>query len=247
MGDVMAIVMAAGKGTRMNSDLPKVLCEVCGRPMIHFVVDALQFVGIERTVVVVGHRAHDVRSALAGRDGIEFVEQTAQLGTGHAVMVCREQIRAHDGAILILAGDSPLTQTSSLTSLLAEYQKARPACILGTLHKQDPSGLGRILRDGAGKFCGIVEEREADARQREITEVNMSTYVFDSSALLGALSQLTNSNRQGEYYITDCPAVLIQQGLDVRALPVLAECESLSINTVEELCIVEAEMQRRGY
>jgi bifunctional UDP-N-acetylglucosamine pyrophosphorylase/glucosamine-1-phosphate N-acetyltransferase/UDP-N-acetylglucosamine pyrophosphorylase len=247
MDKPLAIVLAAGKGTRMKSDLPKVLCQVCGRPMIHFVLDALQAAGVERQVVVVGYRADDVRRELAGRPQVTFAEQKEQLGTGHAVMMCREQLAGHHGPVLILAGDSPLAQRESLAAVLSEFQRSRPACVLGTLHKTDPRGLGRIVRDPHGKFTAIVEEKDATDEQKRVTEVNMSTYVFDNRELLHALGQIDNQNRQREYYLTDCPSLLAREGKDVRALPVLKPCEALSINTLDELKIVEAEMRKMGY
>ena len=246
MSECLAIVMAAGKGTRMQSDLPKVLCRVCERPMVEFVLDALQQSGVNRAALVVGYRADEVRRVLSERRGIVFVEQEQQLGTGHAVMVCRDEIAGHAGPVLVLAGDSPLTQSSSLTCLLEDFRRDRPACILGTLQSEDPHGLGRIVRDSAGNFEAIVEEKDATPEQRQINEVNMSTYVFDSRELLHALDHLDNDNQQGEYYITDCPGILKTEGKRVRALPVLQPCEALSVNTVEQLQVVEAEMERRA-
>lgn len=241
-----AVVMAAGKGTRMKSDLPKVLFEVCGRPMVCYVVDALRAVGVERIIVVVGYRGDLVRQALDGYDDVRFAEQTEQRGTGHAVMVCREYLTGHEGPVLVLTGDSPLVQTSSLSSLLADFAQRPAALVMGTLHKRDPRGLGRIVRDDQGEFLGIVEEKDATEQQRAITEVNMSTYVFDTPSLLYALDQLTDNNQQREYYITDCPGILRQAGETVRALPVLQPCEALSVNTIDELRVVESEMRRLG-
>jgi UDP-N-acetylglucosamine diphosphorylase/glucosamine-1-phosphate N-acetyltransferase len=246
MNKPMAIVMAAGQGTRMKSELPKVLFPVCGRPMVEYVLDALNVSGVDRRVIVVGYRAEDVQKTLADYEGLEFVEQTKQLGTGHAVQVCRENLTGHDGAVVVLTGDSPLVQTSSLKQLLDEFGRTRPACILGTLHKNDAAGLGRIVRDSSGQFTGIVEEKDATDEQRTITEVNMSTYVFDAVELLDALEKLTNDNRQGEYYLTDCPGIMKKEGKDVRALPVLDPCEALSINTIDDLKVVEDEMRRLG-
>jgi bifunctional UDP-N-acetylglucosamine pyrophosphorylase/glucosamine-1-phosphate N-acetyltransferase/UDP-N-acetylglucosamine pyrophosphorylase len=247
MSESMGVVLAAGKGTRMNSDLPKVLFEVCGRPMIHFVLDAMEAAGVKRQVVVVGYRGDEVRRVLADRRSVEFAEQTEQLGTGHAVMMCQEQIRQHTGAVMILAGDSPLAQKTSLSHLLTTYRADHPACILGTLHREDPTGLGRIVRNEAGDFQAIVEDKDATPAQQLVTEVNMSTYCFDSHELLWALERLRNDNRQNEYYITDCPGILKQAGKDVRASAVLKPCESLSINTIDELRIVESEMRNMGY
>ena len=247
MSNPLAVVLAAGKGTRMKSDLPKVLCQVCGRPMVHFVLDALEAAGVQRQIVVIGYRGEDVRRELIGRQGVTFAEQTQQLGTGHAVMMCRPQLEQHQGPVVVLAGDSPLTQTASLSAVLAEYDRLRPACVIGTLHKPDPSGLGRIVRDPQGNFVGIVEDKDATPEQKLITEVNMSTYVFDCRELLHALDQLDNNNRQREYYLTDCPSILRREGKAVLALPVLKACEALSINTVDELKVVEDEMRKLGY
>lgn len=240
----LAIILAAGKGKRMGSDLPKVLLPVCGRPMLRFVLDAVRASGIERAVVVVGHRAELVREELAGEAGVSFAEQTEQLGTGHAVMMCREPLAKHAGPVLVLAGDSPMVQVSSLKAVLAEFAAKRPACLMGTATKLDPTGLGRVVRDAAGNFLAIVEEKDATPEQRAVTEVNMSTYVFESSDLLWALDQLTSDNAQREYYLTDCPGVLKKAGKTVLAANVLQPCESLSINTPAELSIVEDEMRK---
>jgi bifunctional UDP-N-acetylglucosamine pyrophosphorylase/glucosamine-1-phosphate N-acetyltransferase/UDP-N-acetylglucosamine pyrophosphorylase len=247
MSNPVAVVLAAGKGTRMKSDRPKVLFEALGRHLIDHVIDSLQRAGVERILVVVGYRGDDVRRALAGHRGVEFVEQSQQLGTGHAVQVCRGQLDGHDGPVLIVAGDSPLIQSDSVRRLLGEYQADCPACILGTLHKADPSGLGRILRDESGRFLGIVEDKDATDSQRQITEVNMSTYVFHGPDLLHALQRLRADNRQQEYYLTDCPGILRAEGKDVRALAVLQPCEALSVNTLDELAVVENELRRLGH
>jgi bifunctional UDP-N-acetylglucosamine pyrophosphorylase/glucosamine-1-phosphate N-acetyltransferase/UDP-N-acetylglucosamine pyrophosphorylase len=239
-----AVVLAAGKGTRMKSELPKVLVPVCGRPMIDYVLDVLADCGLDRVLVVVGYRQDLVRQALAGRERVEFVEQTEQLGTGHAVMVCRPQLENHDGAVLVVTGDSPLIQRESVSRLLAEFDRDRPACLLGTARKEDPTGLGRIVRDANGEFAAIVEEKDATESQRRITEVNMSTYVFNCRDLLGALEQVRADNRQREYYLTDCPGILKDKGRKVRALDVLKPIEALSINNVDELAVVEQVMKQ---
>jgi bifunctional UDP-N-acetylglucosamine pyrophosphorylase/glucosamine-1-phosphate N-acetyltransferase/UDP-N-acetylglucosamine pyrophosphorylase len=139
-----------------------------------------------------------------------------------------------------------MLQSRSLRALLDHFERHRPACLLGTLHKDNPQGLGRIVRDNEGRFATIVEEKDATDDQRRITEVNMSTYVFAGPELLRSLDQLKNDNRQREYYLTDCPAILKAEGHLVEALPVLQPCEALSINTVDELAAVEAELRRMG-
>jgi bifunctional UDP-N-acetylglucosamine pyrophosphorylase / glucosamine-1-phosphate N-acetyltransferase len=243
MAPATAVVLAAGMGTRMKSDLPKVLCPVLGRPMIEYVLDALETAGVGRVIAVIGYRADDVRAALAGRTNVEYALQTERLGTGHAVKMAEEQLAGVTGPVVIVAGDSPMLQSTSVQKLLNYYEVRQPACLLGTLHKTNPQGLGRIVRDTAGNFERIVEEKDASFEQRLITEVNMSTYVFDAPELLHALSLLKNENRQGEYYLTDCPAILLGEGKRVEALPVLDPCEALSINTPEELQAVERQMQ----
>jgi len=242
----LAVVMAAGKGTRMKSELPKVLVPVCARPMIDYVIDALEAAGIDQTVVVVGYRADDVRAALASRQHVVFALQAEQHGTGHAVMCAREYLAKHDGPVLVVAGDSPLMQSGSLAHLLAEFERSRPACILGTATKQDASGLGRVVRDENGNFTAIVEEKDATSEQKRIREVNLSCYVFNCADLLAALDKIRADNAQGEYYVTDCPGVLLAAGKDVRALNVLKPCEALSINNMDELAAVEATMREMG-
>lgn len=242
----MAIVLAAGKGTRMKSELPKVLCEACGRPLVAWVIDSLRRAGIGRIVIVIGYRGDLVRESLAGYPDLVFVEQKEQLGTGHAVMVCEGAFRGYSGPVLVVAGDSPMLQAASIRKLVDEFQQGKTACLLGTLIHDNPSGLGRIVRNAGGDFTGIVEDKDCTAEQRLIREVNMSTYLFDCRELFDALSRVDRNNRQGEYYLTDVPAILLSRGKCVDALPVLDPCEALSVNTIEHLQLVEAEMRRRG-
>src|SRR4029079_19274963 len=231
MPEPLAIILAAGKGKRMGSDLPKVLVPVCGRPMIRYVIDAVHGAGIKRILVVVGFRADRVRRELADQPGLEFVVQSEQLGTGHAVKMCEDRLEGHEGPVLVLAGDSPMVQVSSLRSLLTDFAARRRACLLGTGKKDNPTGLGRIVRDKKGEFAAIVEEKDATPEQRAIKEVNLSTYLFRPNTLLSSLKQLTANNAQGEYYLTDCPSVLKADGQRVDALCVLQPTEALSINT----------------
>ncbi len=242
MTQTVAVVLAAGKGTRMKSELPKVLVPVLGRPMIEYVLEALSAGGVSDIIVVVGYRSDLVRETLARYPHLLFAEQTEQLGTGHAVMSARQLLAGREGAVLVVTGDSPLMQRSSIAQLLEEFDRRRPACLLGTAKRDDPTGLGRIVRGPAGEFQAIVEERDATPEQRKITEVNMSCYVFDCQKLLWALQHVTRRNAQGEYYITDCPGILRSAGHAVEALSVLQPCEALSINTVDELAVVEREM-----
>lgn len=248
MSKATAVVLAAGKGTRMKSELPKVLFPVLGRPMIHWVLDALACAGVERTIAVVGYREELVREEICGRVGVEFATQAEQLGTGHAVQMCKDRLSAgSDGPVLVVAGDSPLIQASSIKRLIDEFHAGQWDCLLGTLLKDNPFGLGRIVRDSEGRFERIVEQKDASDAEKQICEVNMSTYAFRRDALLWALDRLGNNNSQGEYYLTDCPALLLKEGKRVEAKPLLEQCESLSINTIDELALVEAKMKELGY
>lgn len=244
MNEPMAVVLAAGKGTRMKSDLPKVLARALDRPLLDWVLDALDAAGVKRKVVVIGYRGELVQEAVGHRPGVEFVWQTEQLGTGHAVRMAVDALRQQQGPVFVLAGDSPMVRPASLRRLLDEFVLRRPACLLGTLLKDEPRGLGRIIRDERGRFVGIVEEKDATDAQRAVREVNMSTYLFDAAKLLTALERLGNSNRQGEYYLTDCPGILLSDSEIVEALPVLEACEALSVNTVDELGLVEDALKR---
>ena len=246
MTETTAVVLAAGKGTRMKSELPKVLFPVLGRAMIHWVLDALQSAGIRQIIVVVGYRAELVRHELSGR-GVDFAVQAEQLGTGHAVQMCKPLLENGDNPVLVVAGDSPMIQASSVRELIEEFHEGGFDCLLGTLIKANPFGLGRIVRDPQNHFVRIVEHKDASLEQRQINEVNMSTYLFDRQSLFWALDNLKNTNSQAEYYLTDCPELLLTQGKKVDARPVLKACESLSINTIDELSMVESKMREMGY
>ncbi|WP_146597361.1 sugar phosphate nucleotidyltransferase [Novipirellula galeiformis] len=243
-----AIVLAAGKGTRMKSALPKVLCQVVDRAMIHFVLDALEKAGVKRQIIVVGYEADAVKKELSTRGGnIEYALQEEQLGTGHAVQICRSALVNQTGPTIVVAGDSPLIQATSLKKCLDHFRETKPALLLGTLEKDNPEGLGRIVRDASGAFTGIVEHKDASDAELKINEVNMSTYFFNTPDLLDALTKLSNDNAQNEYYLTDTAKLLCQAGRPVEAIPVLQPCESLSINNTDELKQVDETMRSMGY
>lgn len=242
-----AIILAAGKGTRMKSDLPKVLFPVCGKPIVEYVLEALENAGVEEFVAVVGYRGDLVRETIKPRENLKFAEQKELLGTGHAVMSCREELEGFDGPVFVIAGDSPMLQSASVERLFAEYEKnAGTSCVIGTVHKDNPFGMGRILRDENGEFVGIVEEKDATDEQRAIKEINMSYYLFNAADLLDALQGLRADNAQKEYYITDVPKILREKGKKILALPVLQEIECLGVNTVDDLAIVEKAMQAKN-
>ncbi len=194
----VAIILAAGQGKRMKSDKAKVLHEVCGRPMIQYVVDAARGAGAKTIVVVVGYASEQLYSALQNEPDIRFATQSEQLGTGHAVKICRPLLADYQGPALILVGDEPLLRPEPLADLLDRQRREGAACLLGTAEIADPTGFGRILRDSAGRFLRIVEERDCTPEEKAIREVNPSCYVFELPVLWEALDRIGTSNAQGE-------------------------------------------------
>jgi len=243
---ITAIILAAGKGTRMKSDRPKVLHEVCGQPMLAHVLDACRQAGAQRVIVVVGHRAELVREQLADYDGeLTYVVQSPQLGTGHAVMVCQEPLADLSGPVLVLAGDGPLLRAETLRELIAVHQEKRAACTLATSILPEPGSYGRILRDENDELVGIVENLDATDEQKAIREVNVSLYCFDAESLRDVLGKLTNDNSKGEYYLTDALAILRAEGKKLAAVAAVPPEDTLSINTLDELAQVDAIMTAR--
>ncbi len=235
-----AIVLAAGRGTRMKSDRPKVLFPIAGRALLDWVLAAVAGVGPDEIVVVVGHEAEAVQASLPG--GVRAVVQEPQLGTGHAVMVALAAMGEVAGdTVLVVPGDTPLLRTETLQALVAAGRGA-PAALLTTV-MPDPTGYGRVLRDGK-EVRGIVEHRDATPGQRLISEVAVSTYTFEGAALAGALAGLSRGNDQGEYYLTDALAALARAG-EVRAVPVADPAEVQGVNSHGQLAAVAAEVRRR--
>uniref|UniRef100_A0A7C2K252 Glycosyl transferase family 2 n=1 Tax=Schlesneria paludicola TaxID=360056 RepID=A0A7C2K252_9PLAN len=228
----------------MKSALPKVLHEVCGRPMIDYVLDAARAAGVQNIVAVVGHRADLVQASLSRFADVQFALQSEQKGTGHAVMMCREQLAAHRGPVLILAGDTPLLKAESLTALLAAQHEARAAAAIGTAVTAANQGLGRIVRDPDGRFLRIVEERDATPEEKEIQEINTGCYAFDAQQLLASLDQIRPDNAQAEYYLTDCPKVLLHGGQTVVAAQCFQIEEALGVNTRVQLADVTRTIQQ---
>jgi bifunctional UDP-N-acetylglucosamine pyrophosphorylase / glucosamine-1-phosphate N-acetyltransferase len=241
----VAIILAAGQGKRMKSEMAKVLHEVCGQPMIRYVVDAARGAGAKTIVVVVGYAADQIREYLHDEPDILFASQTEQLGTGHAVKICRSLLAGYQGAVLVLVGDEPLLRPQPLADLLERRHHEQAACLLGTAVLDDPMGFGRILRDSAGRFLRIVEERDCTPEECALREVNPSCYVFELPGLWDALDQIGTSNSQGEYYLTDAPEHLKSMGRKVLALNVLRPDDVLGVNTRQHLAQASAIMQSR--
>ena len=241
----VAIILAAGQGKRMKSESAKVLHEVCGQPMIRYVVDAARGAGAKTIVVVVGYAAAQIQEYLRDEPDVLFATQTQQLGTGHAVKICRDVLADYGGPALILVGDEPLLRPRPLADLLDRQKRDSADCLLGTAILNDPTGFGRILRDSAGRFIRIVEERDCTPEERALKEVNPSCYVFELPGLWDALDQIGTSNAQGEYYLTDAPEHLKSMGRKVMAVNVLEPDDVLGVNTRQHLAQAGAIMQRR--
>jgi bifunctional UDP-N-acetylglucosamine pyrophosphorylase/glucosamine-1-phosphate N-acetyltransferase len=240
-----AVILAAGKGTRMGLDLPKVLHEVAGKPMVVRLLDALEAAGVRRTVVVVGTRGEAVKRALRGRQA-GFALQRQPLGTGHALRQAEKALRGFRGVLLVLPGDAPLIRPETLRDLAARC-RAGSACAVLTAEVADPTGYGRVLRNGDGEVAGIAEEANATPGQRRIREVNSAIYAFRAEALWPALRDLPWSRaRKGrEIYLPDVLPALSARGLRVEALETRDPTEVLGFNTPWELVEVEARIRLR--
>ncbi|MCP4590160.1 MAG: bifunctional N-acetylglucosamine-1-phosphate uridyltransferase/glucosamine-1-phosphate acetyltransferase [bacterium] len=245
MRQAAAVILAAGKSTRMKSESPKVLHELCGRPMLSYVLDACRGAGVERLLVVVGHRREQVMQTYADATDITWVHQAEQHGTGHAVMVCAEALAGFSGQVLVIAGDMPLIHASTLRTLLDEHERTDSGLALATTVLERPEGYGRIVRDAGGELVAIVEHKDCTADQLEIHEVNPSYYCFDGPQLFPALDKLTSANEQGEYYITDTIAVLRDAGKRVSAIAAVPAEDAMGINSRADLAEVNRVMQDR--
>lgn len=243
--DLTAIILAAGKSTRMKSDWPKVLHEVCGRPMLAYVIDACRAAEIRALQIVVGFGKDAVISALGDEPGVKFIEQREQKGTGHAVVQCTEALKGLQGDVIVIAGDMPMIRSATLLDLIGSHRAAGAAASLATTVLEDPSGYGRIVRIAKGEFERIVEHRDCTPEQLEIKEVNPSYYCFDAQSLLAALPKLKADNAKGEYYITDVLEILRREGQPVRAVTKLPAIDATGINSRADLADVGKLMQKR--
>jgi len=234
MKDLYALILAAGKGTRMVSNRAKVLHKVCGVPMLRMIYNAALGIEPDEIMIVIGQDADQVRAALGGLPA-RFVLQREQLGTGHAAMTARELLRGKKGDVLVLSGDAPRIRTATLRNLVERHRNCGAATTLLTAHSQQPFGYGRILRSGDGRIEAIVEERDATPEQRAVTEINPGFYCFQIGPLIESLDRLTDDNVQKEYYLTDIVRIQHSNGLRVEGL-LHGDFEELrGINTRREL------------
>ncbi len=234
---VQAVVLAAGKGTRMRSDLPKVLHRLAGRTLLEHVLATVRDAGIQRSVVVVGHQADRVRAAVGG-DDLVYVLQEPQLGTGHAVQCAAPALRP-DGWTVVLAGDVPLLRPETLLRLVAATRESGAAAVVLTAVVDDAGAYGRIVKDETGRLRRIVEARDATPEELAIGEYNTGVYCYRTADLLAVLDRLDTDNDQREYYLTDTIELLVADGRPVGTEVVDDPAEVVGINTVEELAAAE--------
>ena len=243
MQETVAVILAAGKGTRMKSALPKVLHAVGGKSMLRHVMTAAEQAGAKRTLVVVGFGGDKVQAEIGA--AAEFVLQAEQLGTGHAMMQVQPVLAGFSGTILLLCGDTPLLTGQALLDLVAAHQQSGAAATVLTAMPVDATGYGRILRDESGQVLGIVEQKDATAEQKQIGEINTGIYCFEAAPLFAALAGLTCNNAQKEYYLTDVLAILAQAGQQVGAVEVADFQETLGINSRLQLAEAEKILRQR--
>ena len=243
MSELVGLILAAGKGTRMKSKLPKVLHKVAGKAMVERVLEAAQSIGAKRNVVIVGFGGDDVKAYLGDR--VEYVTQLEQKGTGHAVQQAESVLGNHDGLILLLCGDTPLVTQQTLEQLLAHHTETGAAATVLTAYMDNPYGYGRIIRNDAKSVERIVEEKDGKLDELKVHEVNTGMYIFDSKELWPCLEHLSDDNAQGELYITDVVSILVRAGKTVSAYMTMDSDESLGVNSRLQLAQAELILRNR--
>ena len=236
--NLAVIVLAAGLGKRMKSDLAKVLHKICDKPMIDYVLDTLSFFLSARIVVVVGHQAEEVTKLLKDRK-VTVVFQRELLGTGHAITQTEEVLSGFEGDILIVCGDTPLLKRNTLEGLIQTHQQSEATITILTVTLDDPAGYGRVVIDSEGRVCKIIEDKDAGQKEKAIKLVNTGTYCFKGKKLFAALKKVSNNNKQKEFYLTDVVEILKEEGEKIVALEALDSIEVMGINTQEDLRKVE--------
>lgn len=245
MNQVKALVLAAGKGTRLQTegiDLPKVMRLADGKPLLHYVLTALDFLPPEDVILVVGWKKEAVLSAYPQ---YPHAVQEQLNGTGGAVRFAAPLLEGFDGHVIICCGDAPLMKKETFQALVQTHLENNNDCTLLSAHLEEGGNYGRVTREADGSFRAIVEDRDCTPEEKQITEVNTGTYVFRVAPLLESLGQLSQDNAQGEFYLTDVPAILKAKGLRVGLCDTCSPQEMLGVNTVEQLSEVEAILRAR--
>ncbi|MCP5493504.1 MAG: NTP transferase domain-containing protein [Leptospiraceae bacterium] len=230
-----AVILAAGKGTRMKSELPKVAIPINNKPIISYVIENVLSAGIKSIIVVVGYKKDQVISICEPYPNISFVEQTEQLGTGHALLCCEDRFKNLDTKVLVACGDAPAISASSFRSLLDLHFKENNSVTVLSAKLEKPTGYGRILRDANNHLVEIKEEKDATSDEKTVQEINTGTYVFNSPDVFKQLKRIGNENVQKEYYLPDLIKIYRSIGGNVNAMQLSNSFESLGINSVEDL------------
>lgn len=243
MESLYAVILAAGAGTRMKSDKAKVIHELCGKPMVNWVIDAVKASGIENIIVITGYQEEQVRARIV--EDVKFVSQKEQLGTGHAVMQARPLLHGENGTCLILCGDTPLITPETIKQIIREHTENKRAMTVLTAFFENPEGYGRILRDRSGNVKGIVEHPDATSEQLKIKEINTGIYCFEIDWLLKSLEKLSNRNVQNEYYLTDTLSIIIENGGKVGTTTLSCTDEMMGINDRVQLAWAQKILNKR--
>lgn len=243
---IAVVILAAGLGTRMKSDRAKVLHEVCGRPMILYVVETAAKVAGKNVILVVGHQAGQVREVVDECAPVRYALQEQQLGTGHAVASALPDVPAECHHVVILCGDVPLVTEETIRNLITDHHLHRRDITVLAMEVEEPTGYGRIVTDDAGRVAAIVEETDASGEQRNIRIVNTGIYCVAKPFLIRALNQIDNDNAQRELYLTDIVAIGHRDNGKVGAMVAVNAQEFRGINTRDDLAAVESLMRRRN-
>jgi len=238
-----AIILAAGRGTRMKSDLPKVLHKVCGKPVLDYVLDITKSLRSLKTYVVVGHGSQKVRDSVA--DDVEFVEQEKLLGTGDAVNRCASYLRNYNGTILVLCGDTPLLSRDIVAALLKKHLRCGASATVLTANISNPKGYGRIIRDAQGSFLAIREQKDVSVAQDKIREINVGVYCFKAQGLFESLKKVKLNPAKKEFYLTDVIELLLADGKNVGTFTTQDETAAFGVNNREDLAQAQAIIRQR--
>ncbi len=240
---IVAVVLAAGKGTRMKSELPKVITPLLNKPLIRYVLDSLLQLHLNKIIVVVGYKKEVVISSLSNYPQVEFIEQKEQLGTGHALLTTETTLREFLGSILVCCGDVPFIRPQTFSNLLHHHFANKNSLTVLSAHFSNPFGYGRLVRDSNSKLQEIVEEKDATSEQKKITEINTGTYVFESPQVFDYLKKVKNQNAQGEYYLPDLIKIYNQEGFATDGYTLENPLECTGINSPEELSYAQSLIQ----
>ncbi len=239
-----AIILAAGLGKRMKSKLIKILHPICGQPMVAYVIDVLEEIGIKKRVIVLGHQREQVTEFLSNRS-VEIAIQERPLGTGDAIKSARRAFESWAGNVLILSGDTPLLSRKTIERLIEKHRAMNAAATILTVDTPNPAGYGRIVKDDEGYILRIVEETDATDEDRAITTVNTGTYCFQCKTLFSALDMVSPANAQEEYYLTDVFEIINSQGGKIASVSADSPVEVMGINSRKELAVAESHMRRQ--